>query len=126
MADARAGVDIVVAEHVAHELLYDVSLLVGATRRGDAADGAGPILLLEASEFGSGVGERLFPSHFAPGIGDLLANHGIEDAVLVVRIAPGEAALHAGMTVVRLAVFPRHHAHDLIALHLRLEGAADA
>src|SRR6478752_5368732 len=41
-------------------------------------------------------------------------------------VAPGEAALDAGVTAVGLAVLVRDHAHDLIATHLRLEGAADA
>ncbi len=44
----------------------------------------------------------------------------------MVCIAPGEAALHAAMAAVRLALFPRHHAHQLIAAHLRLERAAHA
>ena len=42
------------------------------------------------------------------------------------RIAPGEAALHAGMALVRLAVLVGHHADDAVTLHLRLERAADA
>ena len=41
-------------------------------------------------------------------------------------VAPGEAALHAGMAAVGLAVLVGHHANDLVAAHLRLEGAADA
>ena len=64
--------------------------------------------------------------HLAPGIGDLGADHRLGDAVLVGRIAPGEAALDAGMAVVGLAVLVRHHAHHLVALHLGLERAADA
>ena len=42
------------------------------------------------------------------------------------RIAIGEAALDAGMAVVRLAVFVGNHADELLAPHLGLEGAADA
>ena len=38
VADARAGVDVVVAERRAHHLLHQERLLVGAARRGDAAD----------------------------------------------------------------------------------------
>ena len=41
-------------------------------------------------------------------------------------IPPCETAFHARMSVVRLAVFVGHHAHHVVALHLRLEGAADA
>src|SRR3954465_938818 len=53
------------------------------------------------------------------------ADHRLKHALPVGRIAPGEAALDAAMAAIGLAVFPRHHAHDLLALHLRLEGAAD-
>ena len=62
----------------------------------------------------------------APRIGDLLADHRLEDALLVGGVAPGEAALDAGMAAIGLAVLVRHHAHDLLAPHLGLEGAADA
>ena len=41
-------------------------------------------------------------------------------------IAEGEAAFHAGMTLIGAAVLVRHHAHDLIALHLGLKRAANA
>ncbi len=41
-------------------------------------------------------------------------------------VAVGEAALDAGMAVIGLAIFPRHHAHQLIAAHLCPERAADA
>ena len=41
-------------------------------------------------------------------------------------IAPGEATFHAAVATIGLAVLPRHHAHELLAPHLRLEGAADA
>ena len=42
------------------------------------------------------------------------------------RVAPGEAALHARVAVVRLPVLERHHAHHFVALQLGLEGAAHA
>ncbi len=42
------------------------------------------------------------------------------------RVTPGKAALDAGMAVVRLAILIGHHAHEFVAAHLRLEGAADA
>ena len=52
VAHARAGVDIVVAEGRAHELLHQEGLLVGAARRGDAADRAAAIFRLDALELG--------------------------------------------------------------------------
>ena len=52
MADARAGVDVVVAEAGAHELLHEVGFLVRAARGGDAADGVAAVLGLDALEFG--------------------------------------------------------------------------
>ncbi len=45
MADARAGVDVVVAESGAHELLHEIGFLVRAARRGDAADRIAAVLL---------------------------------------------------------------------------------
>ncbi len=70
--------------------------------------------------------DRLLPRHLAPGVADLGADHRLEDALAVIGVAPGEAALDAGMAAVRLAVLVRHHAHDLVAAHLGLERAADA
>ena len=67
MADARAGIDVVVAEAGADQLLDEEGLLVGAARRGDAADRALAVLRLDALELGGGVGDRLVPAHLAPG-----------------------------------------------------------
>jgi hypothetical protein len=127
MADAGAGVDVVVAEAGADQLLDEEGLLVGAARRGDAADRLRPCFAWMRRNSGGGEGaDRLVPGHLAPRIGDLVADHRVQDAVLVGGIAPGEAALDAGMAAVGLAVLPRHHAHQLVAAHLGLEGAADA
>ena len=84
------------------------------------------VLRLDAAELVGDMGEGLVPGDFAPRIGDLLADHRVEDAVLVGGIAPGEAALDAGMAAIGLAVLVRHHADELFAAHLRLERAADA
>ena len=84
------------------------------------------VFRLDALELGGGAADRLLPAHFAPRIGDLLADHRLEDALPVGGVAPGEAALDAGMAMVRLAVLVRHHAHDLVAAHFGLERAADA
>ena len=78
MADARAGVDVVVAEGGAHHLLHQEGFFVGAARRGDAADGVAAVLRLDALELAGGVADRLFPGHFLPRIGDLLADHRLE------------------------------------------------
>ena len=126
MADPRAGIDIVVAEAGADQLLDEEGLLVGAARRGDAADRALAIFGLDAAELGRGMRDRLVPAHLAPGLVDRGADHRLEDALLVGGIAPGEAALDAAMAAIGLAVLPRHHADDLLALHLGAEGAADA
>src|SRR5215470_15326802 len=111
MADPRAGIDIVVAEAAADQLLHQESFFVGAARRRDAADRPAAILLLNTLEFGCGAADRFLPGHFAPGIGDPLADHGLEDAFAVGGVPPREAALDAGMSAVRLAVLKGHHAH---------------
>src|SRR5271156_5643520 len=72
------------------------------------------------------MSDRLVPRYLAPGVGDFLPNHRVQDTVLVIGIAPGEAALDAGMAVIGLAVLPRHHADELVAAHLGLEAAPDA
>src|SRR6185369_5895490 len=69
---------------------------------------------------------RLVPRHLAPGIGDVFADHRLENAFLVGGVAPGEAALDAGMAAIGLAILVGNHAHDFLTAHLRLEGAADA
>ena len=45
VADAGAGIDVVVAEGGAHQLLHQEGLLVGAAGGGDAADGVAAVLL---------------------------------------------------------------------------------
>ena len=126
VADAGAGVGVVVAEDGADHLLHEVGFLVRAARGGDAADGPGAVLGLDRAQAAGGLGDGLVPADLAPGVGDAVADHGLEDAVAVGGIAPGEAALDAGMAAVGAAVFPRRHAHQRVALHLGLEGAADA
>ena len=54
------------------------------------------------------------------------ADHRLGDAVRVGGVAPGEAALDAGMAAIGLAVVPGHHPDDLGRPHLGLEAAADA
>src|SRR5690606_20231633 len=101
-------------------------LFVGAARGGNAAQRAGAVLVLDALDLGGGVSDRLLPAHFLPGLVDGLADHRLGDAVLVIGVAPGEAALNAAMAPVGLAILPRHHADQLLAAHFGAEGAAYA
>src|SRR5437868_8630254 len=126
MTDAGAGIDVVVAKAGTDQLLHQIGFLVGTARRGDAADSIAAIFLLNAPELGGGEVESLIPGYLAPWLADVIAHHGLEDALLVGGIAPCKATLDAGMAAVGLAVLVRHHAHDLLAPHFRLEGAADA
>ncbi len=126
VADAGASVDVVVAEGGANHALHDVDFLVGRARGRDAADGALAVLCLHRLEAVGGVLDGLVPGDLAPGIGDLLADHRVEDAILVGGVAEREAALDAGVALVGAAVLVGDHAHDALALHLGLEGAADA
>src|SRR5690606_34724527 len=126
VADARAGIDVVGAEAGADQLLHEEGFLVGAAARGDTAEGAGAVLGLDLVQLVGGVGERLVPADFAPRLVDGLADHRVEDAVLVVRIAVGEAALDARVAAVGLAVLPRDHANELLTAHLGAEGASHA
>src|SRR5262249_9015279 len=101
-------------------------LLIGAARRRNSADRVLAIFRLDALELEGRVADRLLPAHFFPRVGDLGADHRLQDSLLVSRVAPGEATLHAGMAAVRLAVFIGHHANELFAAHFRFERAADA
>src|SRR3981081_2167083 len=96
MTDAGAGIDIVVAEAAAHQLLHQVGLLVGAARRGDAADRQPSILALQALELRGDAVDRHLPAHLAPRLVDALANHRLQDTLAVVGVAPGETALYSG------------------------------
>ena len=126
VADAGAGVDIVVAERGADQLLDDEHFLVGATGGSDAADRAAAVFGLDALQPLGRMADRLVPGHDPPRLVDRFPDHGLGHPVLVGRVAPGEAALDAGMAVIGLAVLMRRHAHDPVALQLGLERAADA
>ncbi len=126
MADAGAGVGVVVAEHRAGQFLDEVGLFVGAARRGDDAHRLAAVFRLDRLHPGGGEVHRLGPGDFAPGLVDGFADHRLEDAVLVAGVAIGEASLHAGMAAVGLAVLVGRHADQFIAAHFGLEAAADA
>src|SRR5690606_949601 len=125
MADARAGVDIVVAEGGAHEFLHQPGFLVGATRGGDAADRVTPVLGLDTAELAGGVRDGFIPGNLAPGIADLRPDHRRQYAFAMGGVADGKASLDTGMPVIRLAVDVRNHAHDIFAAQLGAERAAD-
>ncbi len=74
----------------------------------------------------SGKLDCLVQRNRLPRIGDLFTDHRRGDAILVAGIAKGKAALDAGVTFVRPAIFRRHHADDLVTLQFRIERAADA
>src|ERR1700733_7351913 len=126
MADAGAGVRIVVAEGGADHFLDQVGFFVRAARRGDSADRVTAVFGLDALEFAGGVLNGFVPSDFAPGIGEFGADHRLEDTIFVSRVAVGETALHAGVAVVGLAFLVGRHANDFVALQFGVERAAHA
>ena len=79
MANARAGVDVVVAEPGANHLLNQEHFLVGAARGTDRADRVASVLPLDAPEFVRRIGDRVVPGDFAPRILDPLADHGLRE-----------------------------------------------
>ena len=66
MTNARAGVDVVVAEPGAHQLLDQKSFLVGASRGRNCADRAASVLFLDAPQLRRRVVDRLAPRHLTP------------------------------------------------------------
>ncbi len=126
MADARASVGVVIAEAGAGQLLHQIAFLVGAARGGDDADRILAVFGLDFLEAAGGEADRLVPGHDAPGLMNGIADHRLQQTLAVGRVAISEAALDAAVAVIGLAVLPGSHAHDFLAAHLRLEGAADA
>ena len=80
---------------------------------------------LDTFELRGRMVERFVPADLLPRIGDLGADHGLGDTVLVGGVAPSKTTFHARVAFIGLAIFPRHHAHHGVALHLGFEAAAD-
>src|SRR5450755_4590497 len=104
MADARAGIHIVVAEAGSHQFLYKVRFFICTPRRRYAADRVAAIFRLDALELRGSVAYRFIPAHFTPRVGNLGADHRLVDAVRVRRVADRKAPLDAGVTVVRMTI----------------------
>src|SRR5690349_457929 len=92
MANARASVDVVIAERCANQLLHEERLFVRAAGGRDAAHRVLAVLRLNALELTGGVVDGLVPGRFLPGVRDLLANERRRDAIGVRRVAVREAA----------------------------------
>ena len=121
MANAGAGVDVVVAEGRSDEFLDQIRLLIRAAGRSDATNRATTVLFLNAPEFASGVGERFLPRYHTPRVRDLGPDHGMLESIRMGGVAPGKTAFDAGVPVVGLPILVRNHAHHLAALHFRAE-----
>ena len=126
MADARAGIDVVVAERGADHLLDEPNFFIRAARRCDAADRVGSVVFLNRLQsLGREVDGRV-PGNFLPGVIGRLPNHRRGNPVLVLCVTPSESTFNAGMTVICHAVFVGNHADNLVALEFRFKGAANA
>src|SRR6185312_1132459 len=66
------------------------------------------------------------PGNFAPRVADFGADHGLGNAVRMRGIAKRETSFYARVPAIGLAILVGNHAHDLCALHFRVEGAAYA
>src|SRR5689334_3993009 len=109
MADARARIDVVVAEAGSDQLLDEVSFLVAAAGRGDSTNRVPSVLGLDPLQLAGGVRDGFLPRHFAPRITDLRADHGLQNTIRMGGIADREAALDTRVTVVRMAILVRDH-----------------
>src|SRR6188508_2091651 len=72
------------------------------------------------------MADRLVPGNFAPRVADFGADHGHGNAVRMRGIAKRETSFYARVPAIGLAILVGNHAHDLCALHFRVEGAAYA
>ena len=125
MAYARASIDVIVTKTGTYKLLHEEGFFIGATAGRDAAKGVAAIFFANPLQFGRGISKGLIPFDFAPRVADRFADHGLQDAFLMLGIAPSKAALDAAMTAIGFAVFIRNHTDQLFAAHFRAEGAAN-
>src|SRR5882757_1481677 len=123
VADARAGIDVVVTEAGANQLLDEIGFLVAAPGRGDATDRVAAILCLDPLEFAGRMADGVLPGNLAPRVADVGPDHGLQDAVPVSGITDCEPALYAGVAMVGMAVLVGDHAHNFLALHFGAERA---
>ena len=84
------------------------------------------VFLADPFQFGRGIGKGLIPFDLAPWIVDRFTDHRLQDAFLMLGIAPGKAALDARMAAIGFAVFVRNHPHQLLTAHLGPKGTAYA
>jgi len=101
--------------------LDQIGLFIGATAGRNHADRMTAMFFDNPAHAFGGKLHCLIPRHFLPRIVDILADHWVQDAVLVRRIAIGKTALNAGMATVRLAMFIGNHADQFSAAQFRLE-----
>ncbi len=123
MANPCAGIDIVRTECGAHQLLNQVGFFIRAARRSNTTHRITTILPLNAFDFTRGVVNGFVPADLLPGVGNFLANHGLEHAIFVRGVTPGKTAFHARMAAIGFAVFPGHHTHDFFAFHVGFKAA---
>ena len=126
MADARAGVDVVVPEGGAHELLDEECLFVRAARRRDAADAVAAVGRLDSPEFARHPADRFVPRRFFPRIGGALPDERRRDPIRMRRVTKRETSLHAGMPVVGMTIPVWRHPYDRVAFDFGIERTADA
>jgi hypothetical protein len=126
MADARAGIRIIVHKYGAGQFLHQIGFFIGAARGRNHTDRVPSVGVDQPLHPVRGKAHRLIPRYFLPRIVDVLADHRVQDAVLVAGIAISEATLHAGVATVGLAVLVGDHPHQFIAAHLGLEGTSNA
>ena len=126
MADAGAGIDVVVAERRTDELLHQIVFFVRTAAGHQTTDGVHAVTFLDIAESLGCIGEGFVPADLTPVIVDRFSDHWLGDAVGVGGVAPGKTAFDAGMAFIGLAVFPGHHADDLGALHLGFKATANA
>ena len=124
VADAGAAVDVVVADHRAHEFLHEVVFLIGAAGGGNTGDGLGTVFLADALQVFDDVIVGLVPSgFFEVAVG---ADEWRAEAVAMVVETEGEPALQAGVGVVHLGIRGGLNGKHLVALGGDGEIATDA
>ena len=126
MTNSGTGVDVVVSKGCTNQFLDQIGFFVRTARRRDATDRICTVLDLDLLDTRRCIAERLLPAHDLPRIADLVTDHRCGDSVLMGRIAPCKSPFDTRMSLIGLALFPRHHSNHGVALHFGFEAATYA
>ena len=123
MADARATIHIVCAEHDACELLREIVVLVRRARGAEHAHAVSAVLRDDASKIVGGETNRVLPSHVFPFA--VFSNHRLRDTIRRVHEIKGVPPFDTEMTFAYRRIERGLYLHNAVAVRADQHLAAD-